>query len=106
MRLSSHYGQVHAMRQPSSLPQILPHAAGVDIGAHSHFAAVPPGSDPHGQDVREFEAFTADLYALADWLAACGVTTVAMESTGVYWIPSSRSSKNATSRSASSTPGV
>jgi transposase len=94
------------MRQPSSLPQILPHAAGVDIGAHSHFAAVPPGSDPHGQDVREFEAFTADLYALADWLAACGVTTVAMESTGVYWIPSSRSSKNATSRSASSIPGV
>jgi transposase len=75
------------MRQPSSLPQLNPHAAGVDIGAHSHFAAVPPGADPHGKDVREFEAFTADLYALADWLTACGVTTVAMESTGVYWIP-------------------
>jgi len=75
------------MRQPSTLPQISPHAAGVDIGAHSHFAAAPPGSDPQGQDVREFEAFTADLYALADWLAACAVTCVAMESTGVYWIP-------------------
>ena len=75
------------MRQPSSLPQINPHAAGVDIGAHSHFAAVRRGSDSQGQEVREFEAFTADLYALADWLAACAVTSVAMESTGVYWIP-------------------
>ena len=75
------------MRQPSSLPQINPHAAGVDIGAHSHFAAVPPGADPQGHDVREFETFTADLYALADWLTACAVTSVAMESTGVYWIP-------------------
>ncbi len=52
MRLSSHYRQVNPMRQPSTLPQISPHAAGVDIGAHSHFAAVPPGSDPKGQDVR------------------------------------------------------
>jgi len=75
------------MRQPSSLPHINPHAAGVDIGAHSHFVAVPPGADPQDQHVREFEAFTADLYALADWLTTCDVTTVAMESTGVYWIP-------------------
>jgi transposase len=75
------------MRQPSSLPQLNPHAAGVDIGAHSHFVAVPPGADPQGKDVREFEAFTADLYALADWLSSCSVTSVAMESTGVYWIP-------------------
>jgi len=47
--------------------------------------AVPPASDP--QPVRRFGACTADLEALADWLQQCGVTTVAMESTGVYWIP-------------------
>ncbi|HEY8159778.1 MAG TPA: IS110 family transposase [Methylobacter sp.] len=62
-----------------------PNAAGIDIGASSHFVAVPPGRDE--QPVREFLSFTADLYALADWLTACDVDTVAMESTGVYWIP-------------------
>jgi transposase len=62
-----------------------PNAAGIDIGASSHFVAVPPGRDE--QPVREFLSFTEDLYALADWLTACGVDTVAMESTGVYWIP-------------------
>jgi transposase len=49
--------------------------------------AVPPGSDREGRDVRSFGSFTCDLNALADWLQACGVTTAAMESTGVYWIP-------------------
>jgi transposase len=62
-----------------------PNAAGVDIGSASHFCAVPP--DRCDEPVREFASFTADLNALADWLAACGVDTVAMESTGVYWIP-------------------
>ncbi len=62
-----------------------PHAAGIDIGEAEHWVAVPPGSDP--QPVRRFGPFTADLDALADWLIDCGVTTVAMESTGVYWIP-------------------
>jgi len=62
-------------------------AAGIDIGADRHFVAVPPGRDPEGHDVREFGAFTADLHALAAWLTACGIETVAMESTGVYWIP-------------------
>ena len=62
-----------------------PHAAGLDIGAAEHWVAVPPGCDP--QPVRRFGTFTADLDALADWLIDCGVTTVAMESTGVYWIP-------------------
>jgi transposase len=62
-----------------------PHAAGVDIGEAEHWVAVPPGRDP--QPVRRFGTFTADLDALADWLIDCGVTTVAMESTGVYWIP-------------------
>jgi len=75
----------------TTLPRELQHvnlnAAGVDIGAEAHFAAVPAGRDPQGRDVRQFGAFTADLYALADWLTACRIQTVAMESTGVYWIP-------------------
>jgi transposase len=62
-----------------------PNAAGIDIGSASHFVAVPPDRDD--QPVREFPSFTADLNALADWLKACAVDTVAMESTGVYWIP-------------------
>jgi transposase len=62
-----------------------PHAAGIDIGEAEHWVAVPPGRDP--QPVRRFGTFTADLDTLADWLLDCGVTTVAMESTGVYWIP-------------------
>ena len=49
------------------------------------FVAVPPGRDEH--PVRVFPTFTEDLNQLADWLVPCGVTTVAMESTGVYWIP-------------------
>ena len=55
------------------------------MGATSHYVAVP--ADRAEQPVREFEAFTADLYRLADWLTQCGVETVVMESTGVYWIP-------------------
>jgi transposase len=62
-----------------------PHAAGIDIGAAEHWGAVPPGCDP--QPVRRFGTFTAALAALAAWLLDCGVTTVAMESTGVSWIP-------------------
>ncbi len=62
-----------------------PNAAGIDIGSASHFVAVPPDRDD--QSVREFPSFTVDLHAIADWLTACGVDTVAMESTGVYWIP-------------------
>ena len=55
------------------------------MGATSHFVAVP--ADRSEQPVQEFEAFTTDLYRLANWLTECGVETVAMESTGVYWIP-------------------
>ncbi|MDP2416202.1 MAG: IS110 family transposase [Hydrogenophaga sp.] len=62
-----------------------PNAAGIDIGSAAHFVAVPPDRD--NQPVREFASFTTDLHRLADWLDACGVDTVAMESTGVYWIP-------------------
>ncbi len=74
-----------AQRLPAELSRVNLNAAGIDVGASSHFAAVP--QDRWEQPVREFEAFTADLHRLADWLAECGVETVAMESTGVYWIP-------------------
>jgi transposase len=62
-----------------------PNAAGIDIGSDSHWVAVPQGRAE--VPVREFRSFTADLDRLADWLTACGVTTVAMESTGFYWVP-------------------
>ena len=69
----------------SLLERIQPDAAGIDCGQNSHFVAVPPDRDP--QPVRRFPTFTQDLHALADWLERCGVRSVAMESTSVYWIP-------------------
>jgi transposase len=63
---------------------INPNAAGIDIGADSHWVSVPQSRD--AQPVRRFGCFTSDLYALANWLKECQVETVAMESTGVYWI--------------------
>jgi len=62
-----------------------PNACGIDVGSASHFVAVP--AESCDESVREFSSFTQDLHRLADWLAHCGVTTVVMESTGVYWIP-------------------
>jgi hypothetical protein len=70
---------------PPQLATVHLHAAGIDVGAEEHWAAVPACDDP--QPVRRFGAYTADLEALADWLWTCGITTVALESTGVYWIP-------------------
>ncbi len=67
------------------LKQINLHAAGLDIGSEEIWASVP--ADRDDPSVRVFPTFTVDLHALADWLAACQVETVAMESTGVYWIP-------------------
>jgi hypothetical protein len=61
-----------------------PHAAGIDIGNESHFVAVAASRDP--RPVQEFGSWTADLRRMAAWLKSCGVTTVAMPSTGVYWI--------------------
>ena len=66
---------------------INPNAAGIDIGAEFHYVAVPKGRDSEGEDVKSFGTFTCDLYALAHWLKACQIETVAMESTSVYWIP-------------------
>jgi transposase len=71
---------------PPGLERVNLDAAGIDVGAKEHFVAVPPGRDREGQDVRSFGAFTGDLVELANWLKECGVRTVAMESTGVYWI--------------------
>jgi transposase len=62
-----------------------PDAAGIDCGAAEHFVAVPPDRD--ATPVRSFATFTGDLYRLAEWLIACRITHVAMEATGVYWIP-------------------
>ena len=71
--------------QGGAMSPIHPHAAAIDIGATLHVAAVGPGRD--AEPVRSFGTFTADLHRMADWLKQCGVKTVAMESTGVYWIP-------------------
>jgi transposase len=68
-----------------SPPTLHPHAAGIDVGAREVYVAVPPGADP--RPVRRFETFTEDLLAVRDWLQGCGVDSIALESTGVYWIP-------------------
>ena len=73
------------MRLPKHLRNINAYAAGIDVGSRSHFVAVPEGLSK--ESVREFSAFTDDLHEMSDWLSGCGVTTVAMESTGIYWIP-------------------
>ena len=73
------------IRITNSLPTIHLNAAAVDIGSNEHWVAVP--ADRDAQPVRRFTAFTDDLHAVADWLSACGIDTVAMEATGVYWIP-------------------
>ena len=67
-----------------SLEVVHPDAAGIDIGNEFHYVAVPPSRD--GQPVRHFGCTTAELKAMADWLKQCGIRTIAMQSTGVYWI--------------------
>lgn len=77
-----------ARRRPSKDPHLTnrhPNAAGIDIGAKSIYVAVPP--DRPEPIVRQFTTFTNDLQSLATWLKECGVDTVAMEATGVYWVP-------------------
>ena len=68
-----------------SLPVMRPNAGGVDLGATEAVVAVP--ADRDAESVRSFPTFTQDLHALVYWLQQCRVDTVAMESTGVYWIP-------------------
>jgi len=66
------------------LQVVHPKAAGIDVGNEEHWVAVPPNLDP--EPVRSFGCFTKDLQEMADWLVRCGIETVAMQSTGVYWI--------------------
>ena len=88
------------VRSPEPLRVANPHAAGIDVHAAVHWVAVPPDHVPAPKcvdagagdttnlppHVRKFGACTADLELLADWLHQCGITSVAMESTSVYWI--------------------
>lgn len=74
-----------ATHRITGLPTIFSHAAGIDIGANEIVVAVPPDHD--AEPVRVFRTFTPDLEALVAWLVACRIDTVAMESTGVYWVP-------------------
>jgi transposase len=83
---STHSRGPRVPRKTDPTPRVVhPDAAGIDIGATHLYVALPP--DRSAEPVRVFETFTADLYALAAWLKAHGITSVAMESTGVYWIP-------------------
>jgi len=68
-----------------SLQVIHPDAAGIDIGNQSHYVAVPPSRD--SEPVRSFGCVTGELEEMAAWLKGCKIRTVAMQSTGVYWIP-------------------
>ena len=77
--------RTHQKRALSDLACVHPNAAGLDIGSEEIVVAVPPDRDPH--PIRVFQTFTADLHALVVWLVACGIDTVAMESTGVFLIP-------------------
>ena len=72
-------------RSSGQLSTINAAAAGIDIGATFHVVTV--SADRDDRPVRTFRSFSGDLHALADWLSAVGITTVAMESTSVYWIP-------------------
>lgn len=75
----------HIKRVQQHLEQVNLYVAGIDIGSREHYVAVPPSLDE--ESIRKFGCFTPDLGAMADWLVKIGITTVAMESTGVYWIP-------------------
>ena len=72
-------------RSSGQLPTLNEHAAGLDVGSTFHVVAVRGDQDE--EPVRTFRSFSGDLHAMADWLGRVGITTIAMESTGVYWIP-------------------
>jgi transposase len=85
MPVQSHRRRSKPRSSPYVLQRINPDAAGIDCGATAHFVAVPPDRD--ATPVQSFRTFTTDLHRLADWLQNCRVTSVALEATGVYWIP-------------------
>ena len=76
------HGKVNGQQ---GIPVLNPNTAGLDIGANEIYAAVPLDRDP--ESVKCFGTFTVELNALATWLHQCGIEAVAMEATGVYWIP-------------------
>src|SRR5271157_3589284 len=82
---ASSQAQGQSNRRRSKLTITNPDAAGIDVGSQVHYVAVP--EDRAEESVRSFGAFTAQLDELVQWLKDCGIKTVAMESTGVYWIP-------------------
>lgn len=81
----AHKAQAGDRGSPEALRIVHPEAAGIDIGSQKHYVAVRPDRD--SEPVRCFGCLTPDLQAMGQWLKSCSVTTVAMESTGVYWIP-------------------
>src|SRR6185295_7930343 len=84
----SHCSQQGPIRPAANMPVINPHAAGIDVGSANHWVCVPEDSvSEDSVNVRMFGAFTEELDQLVEWLRACGVKTVAMESTSVFWIP-------------------
>ena len=74
-----------AVQVREDMPAINPNAGGIDVGASEIWVSVPPDRDEEA--VKRYNTFTSDLYAMAAWLRQCRVDSVAMESTGVYWIP-------------------
>lgn len=79
------FSETEEKRVQEHLEQTNLFAAGIDIGSHEHYVAVPESLDEN--PIRSFSCFTSDLDEMADWLVKIGITTVAMESTGIYWIP-------------------
>ena len=82
---SSKKAKSQRSRERALLEKVHLNAAGIDVGADTHWVAVPEDRDENA--VRSFGVFTSDLIALCEWLKRCQIETVAMESTGVYWIP-------------------
>lgn len=83
-KVNTHKKKVNKKKK-ASLHVIQPNAAGIDVGSTEIYVAVPHDRD--STPVKKFETFTEDLHLAAQWLKRCGITSIVMESTGVYWIP-------------------
>jgi transposase len=86
-RRHHHHSQAGPIRPAASMPVVHRHAAGIDVGSVEHWVCVPEDAVPKGEvNVRSFGGFSADLDRLVEWLLSCAIQSVAVESTGVYWI--------------------
>lgn len=83
--MSTRYTRRRGKKLPKHLDIHCVDAAGIDLGSTGHYVSVPEDRDP--EPIRQFGCFTAQLNEMADWLIQCGITSVAMEATGVYWMP-------------------